>query len=110
MRRPVKLQQFRPRDIDRVCKKLICTRAQLAARLGVSRACVCRWHKGVRAPQGSDAAHLRGWLGQSDAANIVDVFDLRGKLGMTQRVFGAQFGFARPGPRWKLRPRRNMLR
>jgi DNA-binding transcriptional regulator YiaG len=91
----VKPHQFRLRDIDRLCKKLICTRAQLAARLGVSRACVCRWEKGVRAPQGSDAARLRAWLGQSDADSIVDVFDLRGKLGMTQRVFGAQFGVSR---------------
>jgi DNA-binding transcriptional regulator YiaG len=91
----VKLHQFRPRDIDRVCKKLIGSRAQLAARLGVSRACVCRWEKGVRAPQGSDAAELRAWLGQSDADKIVDLFDLRRKLAMTQRVFGVQFGVSR---------------
>jgi excisionase family DNA binding protein len=95
VRQDVKLHQFRPRDIDRVCKKLSCSRAQLAARLSVSRACVCRWEKGLRAPQGSDAARLRAWLGPSDAENIVDVFDLRRKLGMTQRVFGAQFGVSR---------------
>jgi DNA-binding transcriptional regulator YiaG len=95
VRQGAKLHRFQPPDIERVCKTLSCSRAQLAARLGVSRACVCRWEKGVRAPQGSDAARLRAWLGQDDVGNIVDVFDLRAKLGMTQRIFGAQFGVSR---------------
>jgi DNA-binding transcriptional regulator YiaG len=94
VRQSAKVHQFRPRDIERVCKTLSCSRAQLATRLGVSRACVSRWEKGLRAPQGGDAARLRAWLGE-DTGTVVDVFDLRAKLGMTQRVFGAQFGVSR---------------
>lgn len=48
----------------------------------------------MRAPQDGDAARLRGWLGE-DTSTIVDVVDLRAKLGMTQAVFGAQFGVSR---------------
>ena len=94
MRQPGKVHQFQPRDVERVCKTLSCSRSQLAARLGVSRACVSRWEKGLRAPQGGDAARLRAWLGE-DPSTIVDVFDVRATLGMTQRVFGAQFGVSR---------------
>ena len=94
MRQAAKVHQFQPLDIDRVCKALSCSRSQLAAKLGVSRACVSRWEKGLRAPQGGDAARLRGWLGE-DTSTIVGVFDLRARLGMTQRVFGAQFGVSR---------------
>jgi DNA-binding transcriptional regulator YiaG len=89
-----KVHQFHPRDIERVCNTLRCSRAQLAAKLGVSRACVSRWEKGLRAPQGGDAARLRAWLGK-EPGTVVDVFDLRAKLGMTQHVFGAQFGVSR---------------
>jgi DNA-binding transcriptional regulator YiaG len=85
VKQAAKVHQFQPRDIERVCKTLSCSRAQLAGKLGVSRACVCRWEKGLRAPQSGDAARLRAWLGK----------DLRAKLGMTQRVFGAQFGVSR---------------
>lgn len=94
MRQAAKVHQFQPRDIERVCKTLSCSRAQLAGKLGVSRACVSRWEKGLRAPQGGDAARLRAWLGK-DTGSVVDVFDLRARLGMTQRVFGAQFGVSR---------------
>jgi DNA-binding transcriptional regulator YiaG len=94
VRQAAKLHQFQPRDIERVCETLSCSRAQLGAKLGVSRACVSRWEKGLRAPQGGDAARLRAWLGK-DTGTVVDVFDLRAKLGMTQRVFGAQFGVSR---------------
>lgn len=94
MERRPKVYQFQPRDIERVCKTLNCSRAQLAARLGVSRACVSRWESGLRAPQGGDAARLRALVGEH-AGPAVDVFDLRAKLGMTQRVFGAQFGVSR---------------
>ena len=93
MSQAAKLHQFQPRDIERVCKMLSCSRSQLAAKLGVSRACVSRWEKGLRTPQGGDAARMRGWLDED--TSIVDVFDLRAKLGMTQRVFGAQFGVSR---------------
>jgi DNA-binding transcriptional regulator YiaG len=86
--------QFQPRDIERVCAALSCSRAQLAARLGVSRACVSRWEKGLRAPKSADAARLRTFVGGS-ASPAVDVFQLRTRLGMTQRVFGAQFGVSR---------------
>ena len=41
-----------------------------------------------------DIARVRALLGES-AAPGVDVFALRTKLGMTQRVFGAQFGVSR---------------
>jgi DNA-binding transcriptional regulator YiaG len=96
VRPAAKLHQFQPGDVERVCKILSCSRAQLAAKLGVSRACVSRWEKGLRAPQEGDAARLRTWLGaDSGATVVVDVFDLRTKLGMTQRVFGAQFGVSR---------------
>ena len=94
MRRGARVHRFQPRDIERVCQTLSCSRSQLAAKLGVSRACVSRWEKGLRAPQDGDAARLRGWLGE-DTSTIVDVFDLRAKLGMTQGVFGAQFGVSR---------------
>jgi DNA-binding transcriptional regulator YiaG len=94
VRQAAKVHQFLPRDIDHVCKILSCTRSQLAGKLGVSRACVSRWEKGLRAPQGGDAARLRAWLGK-DVGAPIDVFDLRAKLGMTQRVFGAQFGVSR---------------
>ena len=90
------LHQFRPADIDRVCTALQCSRAELARRLGVSRACVSQWEKGVRAPRQGDAARLRTWLGTNSSTSVViDVFDLRARLGMTQRVFGAQFGVSR---------------
>jgi DNA-binding transcriptional regulator YiaG len=92
--RQARVHQFQPCDIERVCKTLSCSRSQLAATLGVSRACVSRWEKGLRAPQGGDAARLRAWLGE-DTSTLVDVFDLRAKLGMTQRVLGAQFGVSR---------------
>jgi DNA-binding transcriptional regulator YiaG len=90
------LHQFRPADIDRVCTALQCSRAQLARRLGVSRACVSQWEKGLRSPRQGDAARLRAWLGTNSSTTVVvDVFELRAKLGMTQRVFGAQFGVSR---------------
>jgi helix-turn-helix protein len=54
------VSQFQPHDVDRVCRALNCSRAQLAARLGVSRACVSRWEKGLRAPQRADVVRLRG--------------------------------------------------
>lgn len=111
MRPAAKVYQSQPGDIERVCKTLSCSRAQLAARLGVSRACVSRWEKGLRAPQGGDAARLRAWLG--DAGTAIDVFDLRAKLGMTQRVFGAQFGVSRQQvQKWengKATPQRSQL-
>ena len=94
MRQAAKVLQFQPGDIERVCRTLGCSRAQLAARLGVSRACVSRWQKGLRAPQGGDAERLRALLG-GKTGPIIDVFDLRGKLGMTQQVFGSQFGVSR---------------
>jgi DNA-binding transcriptional regulator YiaG len=89
-----KFHNFHQHDIERVCKTLSCSRAQLAARLGVSRACVSRWEKGLRAPRDGDAARLRALLGQ-ETGTVIDVLDLRAKLGMTQRVFGAQFGVSR---------------
>jgi DNA-binding transcriptional regulator YiaG len=88
------VHQFDRRDIGRACKVLECSRAQLAKRLSVSRACVSRWESGVRAPQRADAARLRALLGESMAPGV-DVFEVRTKLGMTQRVFGAQFGVSR---------------
>jgi DNA-binding transcriptional regulator YiaG len=88
------IQRFDPRDVERACRALDCSRAQLAKRLGVSRACVSRWEKGLRAPQRGDAARLRALLGESTVPGV-DVFALRTKLGMTQRVFGAQFGVSR---------------
>jgi transcriptional regulator with XRE-family HTH domain len=45
-------------------------------------------------PQQADAARLRQLLGEP-VGNAVSVFELRQKLGMTQRVFGAQFGVSR---------------
>ena len=94
MTRAAKVHQFQPQDIERVCKMLSCSRAQLAARLGVSRACVSRWEKGLRAPQGGDAERLRALLGE-ETGPVIDVFDLRARLGMTQQVFGSQFGVSR---------------
>ncbi|MGH9420606.1 MAG: helix-turn-helix domain-containing protein, partial [Thermoanaerobaculia bacterium] len=71
-----------------------------------------RWEKGLRAPQRADAARLRTWLGK-DTGTVVDVFDLRSRLGMTQRVFGAQFGVSRQQvQKWesgKAAPRRSQL-
>lgn len=102
MTEAAKVHQFRPSDIARVCQTLKCSRAQLAGKLGVSRACVSRWENGSRAPQQADAARLRSWLGK-DTGSVVDVFDLRSKLGMTQRVFGAQFGVSRQQvQKWEL--------
>jgi DNA-binding transcriptional regulator YiaG len=90
------LHQFRPADIDQVCTALHCSRAELARRLGVSRACVSQWEKGLRVPRQGDAARLRTWLGTNSSTTVVvDVFELRAKLGMTQRVFGARFGVSR---------------
>ena len=94
MKPAAKVYQFQPGDIERACKTLDCSRAQLARTLGVSRACVSRWEKGLRAPQGGDAARLRTMVGKHEGPAI-DVFDLRAKLGMTQRVFGSQFGVSR---------------
>ena len=88
------MQLFQPRDIGRVCNTLNCSRAQLAARLGVSRACVSRWEQGLRAPRGGDAARLHA-LARDFQGPVVDVFELRARLEMTQRVFGAQFGVSR---------------
>jgi DNA-binding transcriptional regulator YiaG len=82
--------QFQAGDIDRLCKALNCSRAGLARQLGVSRACVSQWEKGKRA----DAARVRQLLGEQLGAGV-DVFELRKKLGMTQRVFGAQFEMSR---------------
>ena len=45
-------------------------------------------------PQQADAARLGELLGEP-AGNAVNVFELRQKLGMTQRVFGARFGVSR---------------
>jgi DNA-binding transcriptional regulator YiaG len=86
--------QFRPSDIDRICRQLNCSRAQLAATMKVSRACVTRWAKGVRGPQGGDAARLRALVAE-ETGPVVNVFALRARLRMTQRVFGAQFGVSR---------------
>jgi DNA-binding transcriptional regulator YiaG len=86
--------QFQRGDVARACQALNCSRAQLAARLGVSRACVSRWEKGLRAPQRADAARLRSLVSESLAPGV-DVFELRTRLGMTQRVFGSQFGVSR---------------
>jgi DNA-binding transcriptional regulator YiaG len=94
VRLATKIPQFQRRDIERACTRLSCSRAQLAGRLGVSRACVSRWEKGLRAPRGGDAAALRALVGQH-VGPAVNVFDLRMKLSMTQRVFGAQFGVSR---------------
>lgn len=94
MERRAAVYQFQRGDIARVCLALNCSRAQLAARLGVSRACVSRWEKGLRAPQRADAARLRSMVGELLAPGV-DVFALRTRLGMTQRVFGAQFGVSR---------------
>jgi DNA-binding transcriptional regulator YiaG len=92
-RRPT-VHQFQSADIERLCKVLICSRAQLASRLGVTRACVSQWENGKRVPQQADAARLRQLLGDP-GGNAVNVFELRQKLAMTQRVFGAQFGVSR---------------
>ena len=94
MRSRVSVHQFDPRVVERACKALDCSRSQLAKRLGVSRACVSRWEKGLRAPQRGDAARLRALIGESIAPGV-DVFALRKKLGMTQRVFGEQFSVSR---------------
>ena len=106
------VHQFQPADIDRLCKFLNCSRAQVAARLGVTRACVSQWAKGKRAPQQADAARLRELLGQP-VGKAVNVFELRQKLAMTQRVFGAQFGVSRQQvQKWESGaavPRRNHL-
>ena len=94
MRPVAKVYPFQPDDIERACETLNCSRAQLARTLGVSRACVSRWEKGLRVPQGGDAARLRTMVGKHEGPAI-DVFALRAKLGMTQRVFGSQFGVSR---------------
>jgi DNA-binding transcriptional regulator YiaG len=94
VRSRVSVHPFDPRDIERACKALDCSRAQLAKRLGVSRACVSRWEKGLRAPQRGDGARLRTLLGESLVPGV-NVFALRKKLGMTQRVFSAQFKVSR---------------
>jgi DNA-binding transcriptional regulator YiaG len=88
------LYQFQSADIDRLCKALDCSRAQLARRLGVTPACVSQWEKGKRVPQQADAVRLRQLLGEQ-MGHAVNVFELRQKLGMTQRVFGAQSGVSR---------------
>ena len=94
MERRSTVHQFQSADIDRLCKVLNCSRAQLAARLGVTRACVSQWENGKRVPQRADAARLRQLLGEP-TGKAVNVFELRQKLAMTQRVFGAQFGVSR---------------
>ena len=112
MERGATVHQFHAADIDRLCKVLNCSRAQLAARLSVTRACVSQWAKGRREPQQADAARLRQLLGQP-VGNAVNVFELRQKLVMTQRVFGAQFGVSRQQvQKWESGaavPRRNHL-
>jgi DNA-binding transcriptional regulator YiaG len=106
------VHQFQSTDINRLCKVLNCSRAQLAGRLGVTRACVSQWEKGRRMPQRADAARLRQLLGEP-VGNAVNVFELRRKLAMTQRVFGAQFGVSRQQvQKWesgKAMPHRNQL-
>ena len=106
------VHQFQSTDINRLCKVLNCSRAQLAGRLGVTRGCVSQWEKGKRIPQPADAARLRQLLGEP-VGNAVNVFDLRQKLGMTQCVFGAQFGVSRQQvQKWesgKAMPHRNQL-
>lgn len=94
MERRSTVHQFQSADIDRLCKVLSCSRAQLAGRLGVTRACVSQWESGKRVPQQADAARLRQLLGEP-VGNAVNVFELRQKLAMTQRVFGSQFGVSR---------------
>jgi DNA-binding transcriptional regulator YiaG len=110
-RRPT-VHQFQSADIERLCKVLICSRAQLASRLGVTRACVSQWENGKRVPQQADAARLRQLLGDP-GGNAVNVFELRQKLTMTQRVFGGQFGVSRQQvQKWESGaavPRRNHL-
>ena len=73
MERHQTVYQFQPADIDRLCKALQCSRAQLAGRLGVSRACVSQWEKGKRVPQRLDAARLRQLLGEQ-MGPAIDVF------------------------------------
>jgi DNA-binding transcriptional regulator YiaG len=75
-------------------KALNCSRVQLAKRLAVSRAYVSRWEKSLPAPQPGDAARLRALLGESIAPGV-EVYALRKKLAMKQRVFGEQFGVSR---------------
>lgn len=94
MERRSTVHQFQPSDIDRLCKLLNCSRAQLAGRLSVTRACVSQWGQGKRRPQQADVARLRQLLGEP-VGQALNVFELRQKLGMTQRVFGAQFGVSR---------------
>lgn len=94
MERRSTLYQFQSADIDRICKALNCSRAQLARRIGVTRACVSQWEKGKRVPQQADTVRLRQLLGEQ-IGHAVNVFELRQKLAMTQRVFGAQFGVSR---------------
>ena len=112
MERRSTLYQFQAADIDRLCKALNCSRAQLARRLGVTRACVSQWEKGKRVPQQADAVRLRQLLGEQ-TGHAVNVFELRQKLAMTQRVFGAQFGVSRQQvQKWESGaavPRRNHL-
>jgi DNA-binding transcriptional regulator YiaG len=92
---------------------LNCSRAQLARRLGVTRACVSQWENGKRAPQQADAVRLRQLLGEQ-VGHAVNVFELRQKLGMTQRLFGAQFGISRQQvQKWengKVTPQRSQLK
>lgn len=78
----------------------------------MTRACVSQWEKGKRVPQQADAARLRQLLGEP-MGKAVNVFELRQKLAMTQRVFGAQFGASRQQvQKWETGaavPRRNHL-
>ena len=62
MERHSTVHQFQSADIGRLCKVLNCSRAELAGRLGVTRACVSQWEKGKRVPQPADAARLRQLL------------------------------------------------
>ena len=112
MKRRSTVHQFQAADIGRLCKILNCSRAELSGRLNVTRACVSQWEKGKRVPQQADAARLRQLLGEP-VGNAVTVFELRQKLGMTQRVFGAEFGVSRQQvQKWesgKAVPRRSQI-
>ena len=112
MERRSTVHQFESADIGRLCKVLNCSRAQLAGRVGVTRACVSQWENGKRLPQQADAARLRQLLGEP-SGSAVNVFELRRKLAMTQSVFGAQFAVSRQQvQKWESGaavPRRNHL-